>query len=56
MEVIAMSLKRIVRERSLADLEAFCLGRTYQDVRNYARDVGVDLDELEELWRRSEVD
>ena len=44
-----MSLKRIVSEKNLAALEAFCQGRTYQDVRNYARDVGVDLDELEEL-------
>ncbi len=43
------SLKRIVAEKNLPALEAFCLRRTYQEVINYARDVGVDLEELEDL-------
>lgn len=43
------SLKRIVAEKNLPALEAFCLRRTYQQVMDYARGVGVDLEELEEL-------
>lgn len=43
------SLSTIMREKDLRSLEAFCQGRTYQDVINYARGVGVDLEELEEL-------
>lgn len=46
------SLRRIVETEDLVALEAFCLGRTYQQVRDYARDVGVDLDELEDLLAR----
>lgn len=45
----SQSLKRIIREKDTKSLETFCQGRTYHQVRNYARDVGVDLDELEEL-------
>ena len=44
-----MSLRKIIETRDLMALEAFCQGRTYQEVRNYARDVGIDLDELEGL-------
>lgn len=44
-----MSLNEIVRTRNLKELERFCRGRTYQSIRNYARSVGVDLEELEEL-------
>ena len=47
-----MSLRKIVETENLKALEAFCKGRTYQQVRDYARDVGVDLDELEELLAR----
>ena len=47
-----MSLRKIVETENLKALEAFCLGRTYQQVRDYARDVGVDLDALEELLGR----
>lgn len=48
----SLSLKRIVADDDTKSLEAFCHGRTYQQVRNYARDVGVDLDALEELLGR----
>ena len=46
---LAMRLKEIVRTRNLKELERFCQGRTYQSVRDYAKSVGVDLDELEDL-------
>lgn len=42
-------LKRIVEAKDTAAMEVFCLGRTYQQVQKYARDGGVDLEELEEL-------
>jgi len=47
-----MSLAQIVEEENLKALEQFCQGKTYQQVRDYARDVGVDLDALEELLGR----
>jgi hypothetical protein len=47
-----MPLRKIIETEDLKALEAFCQGRTYQQVLNYARDVGVDLDELEELLAR----
>lgn len=43
------SLKKIVKTKDKEALEKFCLGRTYQQVINYARDVNIDLEELEEL-------
>ena len=42
-------LRAIVEKQDTRALESFCLGRTYQQVRDYAIRVGVDLDELEEL-------
>ena len=44
-----MKLEEIVRTRNLRELERFCQGRTYRSVRDYAKSVGVDLDELEDL-------
>ena len=47
-----MTLMQIVQDENLVALEHFCLGRTYQQVRQRAIDEGADLDALEELLAR----
>ena len=51
-EIEMMTLMQIVQDENLVALEHFCLGRTYQQVRQRAIDEGVDLDALEELLAR----
>ncbi len=43
------TLARIVRERDLKALEAFCLRRSYREVIEAATAEKIELDELEEL-------
>ena len=43
------NLATIVQERNLEMLEAYCLSRTYLQVRTDAAVLGIDLGELEEL-------
>lgn len=46
------TLRQIVEDEDIKELEAFCWKKTYQQVRDCAENAGVDLDALEELLGR----
>lgn len=50
--MVRSMLRQIIEAEDLRALEAFCLQRTHQQVREQAIEEGVDLDELEELLGR----
>lgn len=47
--ITSTNLEKIVKTKDKEALEKFCLNRTYQQVINYARDINIDLEELEDL-------